>query len=77
MVIRYTRHAKQRMNQRKIGETQVAETLESPDEIQVGDRGEMIALRRYLFHEIRVVYEEIDAEIIVVFTVLRIRAQGE
>ena len=76
MVIRYTRHAKKRMAQRKIDEMQVVEALEAPDEILTGDRGEMIALRRYSFREIRVVYEEIETDVLVVFTAMRTRIRG-
>ena len=71
MNIRITRHAKQRMLQRRIHEDEVSDTLEAPDDILPGDGGEAIAIRRYPFHEVRVVYEENDTNEVVVFTVMR------
>ena len=73
MKIRYTRHARQRMAQRNIRDEQVIETLESPDEILQGDRLEMIAVRAYGVREIRIVYEEADADTIIIYTVIQSR----
>lgn len=55
MKIIYTRHARQRMKQRKVTETQVEETLSNPDEIEAGDNGGDMAIRRYGGRELRVV----------------------
>jgi mRNA-degrading endonuclease RelE of RelBE toxin-antitoxin system len=75
MQIRYTNHARQRMVQRRINEAQVRETVELPDDVDWGDEGETIALRRYLSHEIRVVYQEVDGDTIVIYTVIRARTK--
>lgn len=58
MNIVYSRHAKQRMAQRKISSEEVIETLETPDNILPGDNGEEIAIKQYGNREVRVVYEE-------------------
>jgi len=71
MRIIYTRHAKQRMEQRKVTPEQVEETIESPHDILPGDNGEEIAIRRYENYEVRVVYEETEAN-----TVDNIRNKG-
>jgi hypothetical protein len=73
MHIIYTRHAKQRMIQRKVSSEQVIEVIESPDEILPGDNGEEIAIRRYGTREVRVVYEEIGVDTVVVYTVMKSR----
>jgi len=70
MQIRCTHHARRRLMQRKVTETQVREALESPDDVEVGDQDELIAIRRTVDHEIRVVYEEIDSSTVVVYTVI-------
>ena len=75
MNIRYTHHATQRMAQRKIRAEQVIETLEAPDEIMPGDQDELIAVRRYGTREIRVVYEEVDGNNVVIYTVIKSRIQ--
>jgi hypothetical protein len=76
MNIRYTRHARQRMAERKVSEDQVSETVESPDNVAVGDEGEMIALRDFGTHILRVVYSELEAETLLVYTVIRLRGTG-
>jgi len=76
MHIIYTRHAKQRMIQRKVSPKQVVEAIELPDEILPGDNGEVIAVRRYGIREVRVVYEEIDVDTVVVYTVMKSRVRG-
>jgi hypothetical protein len=73
MHIIYTRHARQRMIQRKVSPGQVVEAIESPDEILPGDNGEEIAIRRYGTREVRVVYEEIGVDTVVVYTVMKSR----
>ena len=75
MHIIYTRHARQRMIQRKVSPEQVVEAIESPDEILPCDNEEEIAVRRYGAREVRVVYEEIEADTIVVFTVMKSRVR--
>lgn len=76
MRIIYTRHAKQRMEQRKVTPEQVEETIESPDDVLPGDNGEEIAIRRYENYEVRVVYEETEANTVVIYTVMRPRVRG-
>ena len=56
MRIIYTRHATQRMENRKVTEKQVEETLDEPDKIEPGDNGGDIAVRLYGDREVRVVY---------------------
>lgn len=58
MPIRFTRHASRRMIQRRISEQDALDTIESPDNVIVGEMGEMIAIRRHLRDEIRVVCED-------------------
>jgi len=69
--ITYTHHAKQRMIQRKVNADQVAETLESPDELIPGENGEETAIRRFGTREVRVVYKETDANSFVIYTVMK------
>jgi hypothetical protein len=71
MSIIYTTHAKQRMRQRKVTPEEVIDTLESPDEIVLGDYGEEIAVRRFFNREVRVVYQEADDDVLVVYTVMQ------
>jgi len=75
MRVIYTRHAKQRMEQRKVEPEQVEETLEMPDEIVPGDNGEEIAIKRYGNREVRVVYEETGADTVVIYTVMKPRVR--
>lgn len=76
MRITYTRHATQRMEQRKVTPEQVEEAIESPDDVLPGDNGEEIAIRRYDTYEVRVVYEETEADTVVIYTVMRSRIRG-
>jgi len=73
MQIRFTLHAARRMVQRRISEQDVLDTIESPDDIVVGEMGESIAIRRHLRDEIRVVFEEKPDGVYVVITVFRTR----
>lgn len=73
MRIVYTRHARQRMKQRKVTESQVEETLTMPDEIEPGDNGGDIAIRRYGAREVRIVYDEPEEGTYVVYTVIKPR----
>jgi len=77
MRITYTHHARQRMIQRKVSAEQVVETLESPDEVILGDGGEEIAIKRFGAREVRVVYQEVDAESLVIYTVMRPRVHTD
>lgn len=71
MRITLTHHARLRMIQRKVSESQIAETLESPDELLAGDSGEAIAIKRFGVREVRVVYRETDDGSFLVFTVIK------
>ncbi len=73
MQIRYTHHAHQRMQQRKVSAELVRETLEAPDDVLAGDRDELIAIRRYSLHEIHVVYAELERNSVVVYTVIKVK----
>jgi hypothetical protein len=59
------------MIQCRIGEQQVLETLEWPDEVLPGDLNEETAVRRFGAQEIRVVYEEIEPESYLIYTVIK------
>jgi hypothetical protein len=72
----YTHHARQRMIQRQIEPEQVVETLETPDSVIPGDRHEQTAIKNYGNREVRVVFEEIGEDTVVVYTVMKPRAQG-
>lgn len=61
------------MIQRRISEQDALDTVESPDDVIIGEMGEMIAIRRHLRDEIRVVYEDNPDGVIVVITVIRTR----
>jgi hypothetical protein len=76
MKIVYTHHAQQRMAQRKIDPAQVTETLESPDNVIPGDQREQIAIRNYGNREVRVVFEDIDDDTVLVYTVLKPRVHS-
>ncbi len=73
MRIVYTRHARQRMKKRKVTKKQVEETLTYPDEVELGDNGSDIAIRRYGGREVRVVYGEPEENNYVVYTVIKPR----
>ena len=73
MTVKFTLHAARRMVQRRISEQDVLDTIESPDDIVVGEMGESIAIRRHLRDEIRVVFEEKPDGVYVVITVFRTR----
>jgi hypothetical protein len=75
MRIIYTRHARQRMRQRKVSEEQVEETLAEPDEIEAGDNGGNMAIRRYGGREVRVVYSELEEDTYLIYTVIKPRIQ--
>lgn len=75
MQIIYTRHAQQRMKQRKVTEKQVEETLTDPDKIESGDNGGDIAIRRYGRREVRVVYGEPEEDKYVIYTVIKPRVR--
>jgi len=76
MQIIYTRHARQRMKQRKVEPKQVEETLETPDDLLPGDNGEEIAIKQYGNREVRVVYEETSPDTVVIYTVMKPRVRN-
>jgi hypothetical protein len=71
MRIIFTRHALQRMNERGVTEAQVIDALEWPDEITPGDRNEEMALKRFGVRELRVVFEEIEPDTYLIYTVIK------
>lgn len=75
MQIIFTRHARQRMKQRRVTEKQVEETLTDPDKIEPGDNGGDIAIRRYGGRDVRVVYSEPSEDKYVVYTVIKPRVR--
>ena len=62
MQIIFTRHALQRIRQRKVSEEQITETIELPDEILPGDGDEEIAVKSYDDRVVRVVYRQIEPD---------------
>lgn len=75
MRIIYTRHARQRMKQRKVTEVQVEQTLAEPDDIEPGDNGGDIAIRHYGARELRVVYDEPEEDTYLIYTVIKPRVK--
>lgn len=72
MRIEYSEHAQVRMASRDVSEADVRETLESPDAIWPGEVGaEEIAVRRYGNRDVRVVYEELATDHVLVITVMK------
>lgn len=71
MNVTFTRHARQRMAQRRVTEEQVVETLETPDEVVPGDHEEETVVRRYGAREVRAVYLTVGAESYVILTVMK------
>jgi hypothetical protein len=63
------------MRQRRVTEKQVEETLTDPDEIESGDNGGDIAIRRYGGREVRVVYGETNEDEYIVYTVIKPRVR--
>jgi hypothetical protein len=64
------------MTHRKVSEEQVAETLESPDELMPGESGEMVAAKRFGVREVRVVYHETEPGSVVIYTVMKPRVRN-
>ena len=60
-------------NASKKSHEEVAETLESPDELLPGDHGGHMAIKRYGNREVRVVYVETEAETFLIYTVMKPR----
>ena len=75
MRIIYTRHARLRMKQRNVTEKEVEDTLAAPDEIEAGDNGGDIAIRRYGSREVRIVFGEPEDDTYVVYTVIKPRVK--
>lgn len=76
MQIRYSHHARQRMQERKVSEAQVEEVLNQPDELTIGDQDEWVAIRTYGNRRIQVVYGDIDNPLddaVLVYTVISVR----
>ena len=73
MHIRYTHHARQRMQDRKVSEALVEEVIDQPDELTIGEQDEWIAIRTYGNRRIEVVYEEVDDNTALIFTVISVR----
>lgn len=73
MQIRYTHHARQRMQERRVTETQVERCLHQPDELMTGDQEEWIAISIIGNRRIQVVYGELNEETVLVYTVISVR----
>lgn len=61
----FSHHAQQRMKQRHIDKESVLLTLESPDDVWIGDNGEEISVRNFGTYTVRVVYEKREPAICV------------
>jgi len=61
------------MQQRNVTEAEVEATLEDPDQMLPGDNGGDMAIKQYGNREVRVVYQEAEAGVFIVFTVMRPR----
>ena len=77
MNIIYTRHAEQRMHQRKVRHEEVSETLENPDEILAGNNGGSTAIKRFGSREVRVVYTEPEEDTFLIYTVMKPRVHQD
>lgn len=75
MRIVYTHHAIQRMSQRKVSAEQILETLDSPDELVLGESGEEIAVKRFGARTVRVVFREMDDGSVLIYTVMKSRVR--
>ena len=74
-MLRDTLHARKCMIERNVTEHHVVETIESADEIAVGDEGEMIASRHFAPYAIRVIYRELETATTLVITVIKTRRE--
>ena len=80
MSIRFTRHARKRMLQRKISDEMVELVLTALDEVRMGTgEEELVAIKQLGTREVRVIYEEDETRgLTIVFTVIAIsRRQKE
>ena len=75
MEIIYTIHARQRMIKRNVTEQEVEDTLSDPDDVELGDNGGDIAIRRYGWREVHVVFREVEPDTYLVFTVIKLRVR--
>jgi len=66
MMIRYTRHARVRMRERRVSEEQVEAVVLSPDDWRHGDDDEIIATKRLGKRRVKVVYLSLPKEIKVI-----------
>jgi len=73
MKVVFTRHAQQRMIQRKVSPEQVFETIEFPDDVTISESGETVAVKNYGNREVRVAYELRDPDTAIIFTVMNPR----
>lgn len=73
MQIRYSHHARQRMQERRVSEAQVAHILAQPDELMTGDQDEWIAVCTMGDRRIQVVYGELDEGTVLIYTVISVR----
>lgn len=65
-MFRYTKHARQRMKERRVSEEQVEATVLDPENWRYGEDGEIIATRRIGKRRIEVVYLSLPEEIRVI-----------
>lgn len=69
------------MQERKVSEAQVEEVVDQPDELEIGDQDEWVAIRTYGDRRIEVVYGDIDDprdaavdnDTVLVYTVISVR----
>ena len=66
MAVKYIPHALERMNERGISRELVEEVLQSPDSINDGYLGRKVTQKRINGRLIRVVYETVDNDVVVI-----------
>lgn len=77
MRITYAEHARRRMATRGVTEADVRDTVASPDAIRPGTVGaEEIAVRHFGNRDVRVVFEELSPDHILVITVMKPKARS-
>jgi len=59
------------MRERNVSHEEAFDALNDPDEIQPGDNGGDMAIKRFLYREVRVVFAEIEEDTYFVYTVMK------
>jgi hypothetical protein len=70
MMIRYTRHARVRMRERRVSEEQVEAVVLSPDNWRYGDDDEIIATKKLGKRKVKVFYLSLPEEMKVITVIV-------